>query len=326
MPTMEASSEFRIIEVPQFDQLEPDQQRQAIATYQGAFANPPYNELFTDSEARGNMQELLDLQGDLVLGELDGRVVSLAGGYQKPGGVYHIEELAVNPNVQGSGLGRLTLRGLIAAARRRDIQLLELKTSADPSNRAANLYRSEGFTLEPTSELVSQRRQHGGLEVDERISLFLPLSGEDTREKALKRVNVATVHGTTTAVICDQHLAIEPSVLNPMMSGAWARHHPDSPAIQAYGYLGFPRHTTYLARLTVDQNEHTPAVILNTVLMLSRGHDCSGHLELNDNDRPVYFKVEQGVATAHIPGGNSETVVSTYTGTVPVLSQKNFKL
>ena len=122
--------------------------KQTTEIYQKAFADPPYCEYFSDTEAKDALQFILDKDGDLILGSTDGKVVSLAGGYFNAPGEYFIEELAVDPSLQGQGLGRKTLRSLIDRALEQGTSMFEICTSSE-NVQAIKLYESEDFVREP---------------------------------------------------------------------------------------------------------------------------------------------------------------------------------
>ena len=62
----------------------------------------------------------------------------------------YVEEVAVNTSVRGRGVGRALITGLLAAAREREHDFVEL--TSRPAREAANaLYRSVGFRLRETN-------------------------------------------------------------------------------------------------------------------------------------------------------------------------------
>ena len=62
----------------------------------------------------------------------------------------YVEEVAVDTSVRGRGVGRALMEGLVAAARERALDFVEL--TSRPSREAANsLYRSLGFRLRETN-------------------------------------------------------------------------------------------------------------------------------------------------------------------------------
>src|SRR4051794_17432394 len=62
----------------------------------------------------------------------------------------YVEEVAVDASVRGRGVGRALMDGLLAAARDRGLDFVEL--TSRPSREAANsLYRSMGFQLRETN-------------------------------------------------------------------------------------------------------------------------------------------------------------------------------
>ena len=62
----------------------------------------------------------------------------------------YVEEVAVDTAVRGRGVGRALMEGLVAVARERGLDFVEL--TSRPSREAANsLYRSMGFRLRETN-------------------------------------------------------------------------------------------------------------------------------------------------------------------------------
>lgn len=62
--------------------------------------------------------------------------------------VGYLQRIAVRPEAQGEGLGRLLLRASMAWARNRGARTMMLNTQMD-NERAAQMYRSEHFTVLP---------------------------------------------------------------------------------------------------------------------------------------------------------------------------------
>ena len=61
----------------------------------------------------------------------------------------YLQRIAIDPDEQGAGLGRLLLRGSMAWARRRGARTMLLNTQTD-NEKATMLYRSESFHVLPT--------------------------------------------------------------------------------------------------------------------------------------------------------------------------------
>lgn len=84
---IENTEALQLVSVTNMDELSQIQTTGAISTYQRAFGNPPYEEAFTDEEALGALQFILDRGGDLMVGQTGDEVIALAGGYMKSGDV-----------------------------------------------------------------------------------------------------------------------------------------------------------------------------------------------------------------------------------------------
>jgi ribosomal protein S18 acetylase RimI-like enzyme len=61
----------------------------------------------------------------------------------------YLQRIAVAPDMQGTGMGRILLRASMAWARRRGARTMMLNTQLD-NERATQMYRSESFTVLPT--------------------------------------------------------------------------------------------------------------------------------------------------------------------------------
>lgn len=61
----------------------------------------------------------------------------------------YLQRIAVEPGMQGTGMGRVLLRAAMAWARRRGARTMMLNTQLD-NERATQMYRSESFTVLPT--------------------------------------------------------------------------------------------------------------------------------------------------------------------------------
>lgn len=63
--------------------------------------------------------------------------------------IAYLQRIAIDPDEQGAGLGRLLLRGSMAWARRRGARTMLLNTQTD-NEKATMLYRSESFDVLPS--------------------------------------------------------------------------------------------------------------------------------------------------------------------------------
>lgn len=63
--------------------------------------------------------------------------------------VAYLQRIAVDPPAQGTGRGRILLRGSMAWARQRGARSMMLNTQSD-NEKATHMYRSESFTVLPT--------------------------------------------------------------------------------------------------------------------------------------------------------------------------------
>ena len=159
--------------------------------YQRAFAQPPYNEAFTLEESNNNLAQLIIEGGDLLTRKLGDKAICLAGGFPLADGSYWIEELAVEPDFQGEGIGRQILRDLLTIVAGRNILSIGLRTTGN-NTKALGLYTSEGFTVSRPPVAVASKRENGRIELDKRVYLSKTLSNEPMKEKEeLKKLVVA---------------------------------------------------------------------------------------------------------------------------------------
>lgn len=288
-----------VTDISELTQLQMDS---VIDTYQRAFASPPYEEAFTDDEAREALQYILDKDGDLVLGITGNEVSALAGGYMKSGNVYYIEELAVEPSRQGRGIGKGVLRVLINEALRREPGCLEIRTTSR-NDRAIGLYDSEGFTREAVTEVVAQTRQDGRLALDERIYLRKDLGKEDVMEKPtqLKRAAIVYPSGNTTAVVFDQMLGTNREELNTSVMSAWKNKEPEQPEVEQCCFVTLPKDSQAVARVEMFGGEFCGNATRSVIQVITEGRDYQGMIEVSGVDRPLNFSVSGGVIAVEMP-------------------------
>lgn len=98
---------------------------------------------------------ILAPSGQILLADLAGRTVGRAALVPMPNGAYEVAKMAVAPEVQGRGLGRLLLEAAVAWAMERGGRRLYLESSAWLTS-ALRLYESAGFChLSPHTRPVS---------------------------------------------------------------------------------------------------------------------------------------------------------------------------
>lgn len=292
---------LQIMPVSDLSELNQTQVNSAVATYQRAFAKPPYQEAFTDEEALGALQYILDKGGDVVIGQTEDKVISLAGGYVKDGNVYYIEELAVNPDQQGQGIGRQTLRALIEKALERDPNALEIRTT-NRNDKALNLYGSEGFTNESVSEVVAQARQDGRLALDERVYLLKQITEEVMEEpNKLKRAAIVYPSGNTTAVVFDQMLNADREQLNTQVMEAWKQQAVGEPEIEQCCFVTMPKDQRAVARVEMFGGEFCGNATRSVIQLITEGKDYQGMIEVSGVNRPLNFNVKDGSIAVEMP-------------------------
>lgn len=305
-------SSLELLQVTNLENLTSTELGSAISTYRQAFAQPPYNEEFSDAEAQEALQYILDSNGDLVMGRSGDEMVSIAGGFLKPDNSYYIEELAVNPEYQGQGLGRLTLDRLIEKAYLREPTELQIRTTIQ-NNRAIQLYTSEGFRAQPSSEIVAQTRQSGAIGLDERIYLNKP-SEETEMEPAdkLKRVAIAYPSGNTTAVIFDQRLNDNRQRLNNSIMESWKNSNSDQPEIEQCCFVTLPESEEAVARVEMLGGEFCGNATRSAIELITKGQDYQGKIEVSGVDRALNFNVKDQNISLEMPlpeNGSLVTIV-----------------
>ncbi len=288
--------------VSNLDHLEDWGLQEAVSIYQRAFADPPYNEAFTPEEAQGALQYILDKNGDLIIGAADGKVVSLAGGYFTAPREYFIEELAVDPELQGNGLGRKTLRALIDRALEQGTDELEICTSAE-NVRAIGLYESEGFVKQPILKAGPHFRVDGSLLIDYRVYLERTIDGEKTMEKPtnLKRAVIAYPSGNTTAIVTDQMLDEDRQSLNDRIMRTWQEQFADQPEIEQCCFVTAPKSPEAVARVEMFGGEFCGNATRSVIRLITEGKDYAGKIEVSGVDRPLAFESKDGNITVEMP-------------------------
>jgi diaminopimelate epimerase/GNAT superfamily N-acetyltransferase len=299
----ENSIALQILPVSDLSELNPAQMASAVRTYQQAFATVPYQEAFTDDEACAALQYIFEKKGDVVVGQADDEVVSLAGGYMQDANVYYIEELAVNTDEQGQGFGRRTLNALITIALSRDPDALEIRTTTR-NDKAISLYTSEGFEAQAITEVVAQARQDGRLGLDERVYL-LKILRENQMEKAstLKRAAIVYPSGNTTAVVFDQMLDVNVNreKLNRDVMEAWKERAVSQPEIEQCCFVTLPYDPRAVARVEMFGGEFCGNATRSVIQLLTAGADYQGMIEVSGVNRPLNFNVSAGSVAVEMP-------------------------
>lgn len=296
-PTESAAGQFEVVSISDLAALEKPTRDSAIETYQQAFAREPYGEAFTAEEAEDALKYVLEQEGDLVIGKLGNKAVSLAGGYRKPEGTYYIEELAVAPDEQGKGYGWATLARLLEAA---EAPRYEIRTTVR-NEKAIDLYTSSGFTAELGTEVVAQRRQDGRVALDERIYLSKPPLPEQERLDKLKRAVIAYPSGNTTAVVFDQFLDGDRKKLNEQVMRTWRTLRPEQPEIEQCCFVTLPRNPEAVARVEMFGGEFCGNATRSVVWLITKGQDYSGFIEVSGVERPLAFSVKDGQVSVEMP-------------------------
>ncbi len=305
-PTEIMADQFEVVSISDPATLDQQTWQNTVATYQQAFAREPYNEAFSADDAESALRYILEQEGDLLLGTLDNTAISLAGGYSKPDGTYYIEELAVLPGEQGNGYGRLTLDALLEAAKRRQPERYEIRTTAK-NKKAIALYQSVGFETETGAEVVAQTRQCGGIELDERVYLSKPPLAEQERLGALKRVAVASPSGNTTAVVFDQLLDQDRKRLNDSLMASWKARSPEQSEVEQCCFVTIPQNPAAVARVEMFGGEFCGNATRSVAWLVSKGQNYKGLIEVSGVDRPLEFGIENGEVAVEMPlpkGGN----------------------
>jgi histidine racemase len=303
-----SAGQFEVVSISDLDSLDTATLGSAVMTYQQAFEQPPYCESFTDDEATGALRSILEKEGDVVLGKIGGEVVSLAGGYTRPDGVYFIEELAVRPSLQSAGLGRKTLRVLLGTEQAVAAERLEIRTNVE--NKAVSLYESESFEQEAGTVVVAQNRQDGRIGSDERVYLSKPPIDPAERLKELKRVVVAYPSGNTTAVVFDQLLSSDRERLNADVMQAWGRKRPGDQEIEQCCFVTLPKSSEAIARVEMFGREFCGNATRSVVWLLTDGKDYEGLIEVSGAPRPLEFAVKDSEVSVEMPLPESGRLVT----------------
>jgi [ribosomal protein S18]-alanine N-acetyltransferase len=117
-----------------------------------------------------------------------GPIIGYAGLFQSSDEA-QVQTIAVSPQAQGRGLGRVLLAELVRAARRRGARTLALEVRAD-NERALRLYAGAGFVAD------GRRRDYYGRGMDAVLmTLRVPQDDEAPDEGARARPGGGSSHG-----------------------------------------------------------------------------------------------------------------------------------
>lgn len=283
-----------LAEVPQAE-LE-----KAVDLYRQTFAEEPYQEDYTHAEAVSAFEYILERDGELLIGSFEGQVVALAGGYPKGSTVYFIEELAVIPEYQGRGFGRLTLQTLLDGDLAKNASRLEIRTTVGNS-KAIRLYESEGFVTVPPTEVVAHRRRNQQFSVDERTYLSRMQGSTDSNNR-LRRVAVVFPSGNTTAIVFDQRLGEDRALLNSSIMQSIKTSFPELPEVEQCCFVTVPTAPGSVARVEMFGGEFCGNATRSVIWLIAGGRDCTdGFIEVSGVKRPLKFNVTAEVVSLEMP-------------------------
>ncbi|MEI7631961.1 MAG: GNAT family N-acetyltransferase [bacterium] len=289
--------------VRNFEMMHPHLIDQSVDVYRNAFLHPPYNEYFSEETARNALGFIFEQKGHMVVGSLiDIGVVALAAGYYKDGGLYYIEELAVDPTLQGKGFGKLTLRHLMQAIDETGPSRYGIRTNAE-NTRAIALYQQLGFLLEPVQEVVVQQRTNGRIGIDNRVHLTKKTEARNEMQTELKRMVVVYPSGNTTAVVFDQLLDTDRESLNRRIMNAWERDNPDMPeiAIEQCCFVTKASDPDCIGKVEMFGGEFCGNATRSVIQLLTGGKDYVGKIESSGVDFPLNFEVKDRIISVEMP-------------------------
>lgn len=297
------SKDFSIVRITHPEQLGKIALDSAITTYQKAFAGAPYFEQFSLEEVMSIFQEMAN--GDLIFGTLEGKTISLAGGYlSSDGQTYYIAELAVSPEEQKHGYGRRTWAELQKLADGRKPPKQEIRTSIAPENaHVIRLYETSGFSREKGTECVPHFRQDGTVSLDERIYLSKPPTTEQERLNLLKHVAVISIFEKTIAVVFDQ-LSEYGSLLEKRIQTTWEKKHDQrkkpSSSIDQCCFVTQPKQGSgAIARVATCDRLYSEPAIAAAIWAILKGANYVGSLETSGESSPLSFQVKEGRITLY---------------------------
>lgn len=316
MSTSENNGQFSIARVEQLETLPQQHLDGTVAVYRRAFARPPYSEDISEVEAAEALQFILDESGDLLIGMQDDTVVSLAGGYFTDERTYFIEELAVDPDTQGQGLGRRTLQRLIDTALETGTDTLEICTSKE-NVKAISLYESALFVKNPVLKAAPHMRVGGKIELDERVYLTRT-ENEGTMEKParIRRAVIAYPSGNTTAIIMDQMLDADRETLNQQVMDAWKKENPGQPEIEQCCFVTLPKDKAAVARVEMFGGEFCGNATRSVIALVTKGQDYTGKIEVSGVDRLLDFSVKDGIVDLQMPVPEEDVTQTVGEGTL----------
>lgn len=283
------------------DNLDENVLNSAILTYCQAFRGEPYREDCSELAARRALEYILLRGGYLLFGKIGQRVVALGGGYPERAG-FVLDELAIAPDFQGCGLGRLTVQALLDAEPAKHAEWFELRTS-DANNRALNIYRSLGFVPAGTSVVVPNLHIDGTITVDKRIYLIRHnnSTGEQHGEPdRLRRVAVICAAGNITAVVFDQRPLDDRKFLNALLPSAISKQYPDLPEVEQCCFIAPPQSADAVVRMEMF-DEFCGNAARSVAWLVTGGADHVGLIEASGDARALRFEVANGNVQLEIP-------------------------
>lgn len=117
----------------------------------------------------------------------------------------------------------------------------------------------------------------------------------------LDRLCVTYPSGNTTAVVFDDLLGDNRKMLNSQLMQAWKQRYPNEPEIEQCCFVTAPHQTGSIARVELFGGEFCGNAARSAAWLLTGGKDGAGLIEVSGVERPLRFKIVDGVVSLEMP-------------------------
>lgn len=195
-------------------------ERGLLGLYRRVFAEPPYNEDFTNDQVYGEFQDTLKQDGlvfmatekqglDRVLGFVSSlpltrvpEVATSVAGAVDPDKAAYFAEDGVEKDYRRKGISSLMKNMLIQANWMSGADHIVLRTSDQNYRQAAAVTKAGGQVISGAFQHVASPRQ-GGQIMQDRRAFFLFTPEQETNYDYLQRVSIVRPGGNDTAIVWD---------------------------------------------------------------------------------------------------------------------------